>query len=177
MTRECLAVLRRSHGPLQWRRRPAGTAPLESTRGPAGATPLEPWGGRPNGPSAAPWGAPLTWARHLQTDASYIGPVACCAGRQHFRESMLMPREGSAGRCVLHGDTKASVKCTAGVHGGVHSKGPASIRRRAEGSCLRSAQKTAPARGLRQLAAAFAAKLPKVSALVPGVTAAPAMQR
>ena len=35
---------------------------------------------------------------------------------------MLMPREGSAGRCVLHGDTKARVKCTAGVHGGVHSK-------------------------------------------------------
>ena len=44
------------------------------------------------------------------------------------------------------------------------------------GCCLRSAQTTAPARGIRQLAAAFAAKPPMLSALVPGVTAAPAMR-
>ena len=44
------------------------------------------------------------------------------------------------------------------------------------GSSLRSAQTTAPARGLRQLAAAFAVKLPMVSALVPGIAAAPAMR-
>ena len=44
------------------------------------------------------------------------------------------------------------------------------------GCCLRSAQTRAPARGLRQLAAAFAAKPPMLSALVPGVTAAPAMR-
>ena len=44
------------------------------------------------------------------------------------------------------------------------------------GCCLRLAQTTAPARGIRQLAAALAAKLPMVSALVPGAAAAPAMR-
>ena len=44
------------------------------------------------------------------------------------------------------------------------------------GCCLRFAQTTAPATGLRQLAAAFAAKPPMPSALVPGVASAPAMR-
>ena len=44
------------------------------------------------------------------------------------------------------------------------------------GCSFRSAQTAAPARGIRQLAAACAAKLPMLSALAPGVTAAPAMR-
>ena len=44
------------------------------------------------------------------------------------------------------------------------------------GCSLRSAQTTAPARGIRQLAAAIAAKLQMVSVLVPGTAAAPAMR-
>ena len=44
------------------------------------------------------------------------------------------------------------------------------------GCCLRSAQTTAPARDICQLAAAFAVKLQMASALVPGTAAAPAMR-
>ena len=61
-------------------------------------------------------------------------------------------------------------------------QGPASSRQRAEEWLLppfglrRKRLTRAPARGLRQLAAAFAAKPPMLSALLPGVTAAPAMR-
>ena len=44
------------------------------------------------------------------------------------------------------------------------------------GCCIRSAQTRAPARGVQQLAAVFATKLPMVSPLVPDTAAAPAMR-
>ena len=73
-------------------------------------------------------------------------------------------REGSAGRCVLHGDTKARVKCTAGVHGAMYSNCPASMGRRAEQLLLpsferQSAPELCSATTMQQLAASHAAAL------------------
>ena len=118
-------------------------------------SPLSLTGGRPHRPVAFTAGQSLCFSEDSSKGWSKARPA-----RARSTSVLLLPQRGVGG-------------------GTGHS--PFKVRHHPvdalkSGSCIRSAQTTAPARGVQQLAAAFAAKLPMVSALVPGATAAPAMR-
>ena len=129
--------------------------------------------------SAVPHSVPAfrtPWVVHgqwLWRPVAYIAPQIVC-----FSE--YISKRWSKARAVGLCSTSVLPLREPGVGGGT-SHSPFKVRHQAvdalkSGCSLRSAQTRAPARGLRQLAAAFAAKPPMLSALVPGVTAAPAMR-